>query len=150
MPRPRRDGSVAALPNKRKLNDLVVKKLKPQKRAFVVWDNYQRGLAVQVQPSGRKSWKCIYSFHGRPRWYFLGDVAAIDLSDAQRLASRTMFAVTEGTDPAAVRRAERNNGTFQDLATQYVEEHAKRHNRSWKQADALVRKHLLPRWSKLL
>jgi integrase len=35
------------------------------------------------------------------------------------------------------------------VARRYVEEHAKKRNKSWKQADALVAKHLLPRWGKL-
>jgi Arm DNA-binding domain len=144
MPRPRRDGSPTASANRRKLNDLYLKKLKPQERAFIIWDAYQRGLAIAVQPSGHKSWKCIYSFRGRPRWFHIGDAAAIDLSDARKLASRVMFQVAEGKDPAAERNAERGKGVFEDLATRYVEEYAKRKNRSWKQADALVRKHLLP------
>jgi hypothetical protein len=147
--RPRRDGSSAAPPNKCRLNDLFLKRLKPQPRSFLIWDEYQRGLAVQVRPTGRKSWKCIYSFHGRPRWYYIGDVAAIDLSDARKLAGRVMFQVAEGVDPAAERKAERNRGTFDDLASRYVDEYAKRKNKSWTQADALVRRHLLPRWAKL-
>src|SRR5262249_19068810 len=32
---------------------------------------------------------------------------------------------------------------------QYLELHAKKHNKSWKQADALVRRHLVPRWGHL-
>src|SRR6267142_470059 len=32
----------------------------------------------------------------------------------------------------------------------YREEYAKEHNKSYKQADYLVRKHLIPRWGKLL
>jgi hypothetical protein len=61
MPRPRRDGTQAASPNKRKLNDLFVKRLAPADSAYLVWDDYQRGLAVNVQPTGRKTFKCIYS-----------------------------------------------------------------------------------------
>lgn len=114
-----------------------------------MWDSHQGGLAVVVQPTGHKSWKCIYPFHGRPRWYHIGNADAVGLSDARKLASRVMFAVAEGKDPAAERKAERSKGTFEELATQYVQQHAKHRNRSWRQADALVRKHLLPRWGKL-
>lgn len=149
MPRPRRDGTPAQAPNKCKLNDLFVKRLKQQARAFVVWDSYQRGLAIVVQSTGHKAWKCVYSFHSRPRWYHIGDAAAVGLADARKLASRVMFQVAEGKDPCAERKAQRSKGTFEELATRYVEEYAKRKNRSWKQADALVRKHLLPRWGKL-
>jgi hypothetical protein len=136
-------------PNKRKLSDIFIKKLKPQASTFLVWDTHQRGLAIRIQPTGSKSWKCIYPFHGRPRWYHIGAVDAIDLADARRLASRVMFAVAEGKDPAAERKAERGKGTFEELATHYLEEYAKKKNRSWPQADKLVRRHLLPRWGKL-
>lgn len=149
MPRPRRDGKPAAAPRKRRLSDIFIKKLKPQARTFLIWDTYQRGLAAQVQATGHKSYKCIYAFHGRPRWFTIGSTAAVGLADARKLASRIMFQVAEGKDPAAERRAERSKGTFEELATQYVEEHAKRRNRSWKQADALVRRHLIPKWAKL-
>jgi integrase len=65
------------------------------------------------------------------------------------LAAKVMLAVAEGKDPAAERKAERAAGTFADLADQYVELHAKKHNKSWKQSEYWVRKHLLPRWGKL-
>ena len=35
------------------------------------------------------------------------------------------------------------------MADQYVKEHAKRKNRSWKQADTLVRRYLIPKWGKI-
>src|SRR5579864_7612752 len=123
MPRPRRDGSPSAPPNKIKLSDLFVKKLQPRDRPFIVWDTYQRGLAVAVYPTGNKAWKCIYSRNGRPRWYHIGNVGALPLADARLLAGRVMFAVAEGKDPAAERSAERGKGTFEELASRYVEEY---------------------------
>ena len=160
MARPRRDKTPPLEPNKHKLNDLFVKNLKPQDRVFLVWDTRQRGLALQVQPTGHRAWKCIYHFHGRPRWYHIGDEAAIGLADARKLASRVMFQVAEGKDPQAERRAERSAGTFQELATRYCEvvrttgksrgkSKERKINKSWRQADALVRKHLVPRWGKM-
>src|SRR5262249_50905435 len=121
----------------------------PRAQAFLVWDTYQRGLAIQVQPTGHKAWKCIYSLNGRPRWYSIGAVAAIGLANARKLAADVMYRVAQGADPWAGPKAERGKGTFDEVAGRYVEEYSRKHNRSWKQADALVRKHLLPRWSKL-
>ena len=149
MPRPRGDGTPATSPNKQKLSDISLKKLKPRERTFLVWDTQQRGLAVSVQPTGTKAFKVVYPFHGRPRWYHIGAVDAIGLADARKLAARVMFKVAEGTDPAAEKQAERSKGTFEELAVQYLEEYAKRKNRSWKQADALVQRHLIPQWGKL-
>ena len=81
--------------------------------------------------------------------YHLGDVRTISLADARYRARKIMLAVADGKDPAGDRKAERALGTFADLAQQYLELHAKRHNKSWRQADALVRRNLLPRWGKL-
>jgi integrase len=149
MPRPRLDGTPAAEPNRRRLTDVFLNSLKPRERPFAVWDSKQKGLAVSVQPSGSKSWKVVYHHHGRPRWYTIGSASAIGLADARKLASRVMFAVAEGKDPQAERKAARSAGTFEELATRYVEEYAKKNNRSWRQADSLVRSNVLPRWAKL-
>ena len=143
MTRPKR----AAL--KRRLTELYVRKLKPKAQPFLVWDTLQRGLAIRVQPTGARAWKCIYSHHGRPRWLHLGDAGAIGLADARTLAAEAMLAVARGKDPAAEKRAERGAGTFAELAERYVEHYAKRRNKSWAQADKLIHRHALPRWGKL-
>jgi integrase len=134
---------------KRRLTELFVRKARPEAAAYLVWDELQHGLALRVQPTGKRSWNAIYSRSGRPRWLYLGDANAIALSDARRLAAKAMLAVAEGGDPAAERKAERSAGTFADLASKYVELHAKKHNRSWAQAAALVHRHATSRWGKL-
>ena len=143
MTRPKRPA------NKRRFTDLYVRKIKPKAAAYVVWDTHQHGLAIRVQPTGAKSWKVIYSRHGRPRWLHLGNANAITLADARTLAGRAMFAVAEGKDPAAEKKAERGSGTFADMATKYVEQWAKKHNKSWRQAETLISRYVLPRWGKL-
>jgi integrase len=149
MPRPRKDGTPARPPNRRYLSEIFVRKLKPQERAFCVWDSRQRGLALMVQPTGHKAWKCVYSRNGAPRWLHLSDAAAVGLADARRLAARAMLEAAEGKDPVAERKAQRTHGAFEELAARYVEAYAKRKNKSWRQADRLVRRNLLPRWGKL-
>jgi integrase len=136
-------------PRKRKLTELLVRRLRPAPAAYLVWDTKQHGLALRVQPSGARAWKCIYSRSGRPRWLHLGDAGAIGLSDARHLAAEAMLQVAKGHDPAAERKAARTKGTFAELAARYVDDYAKRHNKSWRQPDALVRRYLLPRWGKL-
>ena len=134
--------------DKRKLNDLLIKNLQKQAKPYLVWDLKMGGLAIRVEPTAYKSWKAIYSFHSRPRWFHLGSVEKIGLADARKLAGRIMFQVAEGKDPQAERRADRGKGTFAELADRYLEV-SKKKNKSWKQGRALVEKHLLPRWSKL-
>jgi integrase len=152
MPRPRRDGSPArSEPNRRRLSEAFAKTVRGDpERVTVYWDTLQRGLALAVQRSGHRAWKCIYSIRGRgARWYHIGDARAITLADARRLASKIMYQVAEGADPHADRLALRGRGSFEQVAGRYVEEYAKRKNKSWRQADALVRRYLLPRWAKL-
>jgi integrase len=143
MPRPKRAA------RKRNLTKLFVEKVQPEKSRFLVWDTKQHGLALQVEPTGAKAWKAIYSFHGRPRWLNIGKEKAIGLADARTLAAEAMLAVAKGNDPAAEKKAERGAGTFADLAQRYVDEHAKKHNRSWEQAAYLIRSYVLPYWGKL-
>jgi integrase len=139
---PRRD------PDKRKLNSLLLERLQPKDRPYLIWDIKSPGLAIQVQPSGHRAWKYIYSRHGRPRWYSIGRVDKIGLADARKLAGKLSVRVGDGEDPQADRRAERMSGTFEELASRY-RDHAKKKNKSWEQADKLVSKHLVPRWGKL-
>ena len=150
MTRPTKERKPAHAPRKRRLTELTIRKARPDKHAaYLIWDTYQRGLALSVQPTGTKSWKVIYSRAGRPRWLHIGNANAIGLAAARELAAECMLAVARGKDPAAERKAGRGKGTFAELAARYVEEHAKDENKSWKQADFLVRRYLLPRWGKL-
>jgi integrase len=132
-----------------RLTELNVRNARPAKAAYLIWDTHQRGLALRVQPTGNRSFVAVYSRHGRPRWLFLGKADAIALSDARTLAAKAMFAVAEGGDPAADKKAERGAGTFADLHGRYLEQYAKKHNKSWRQAAALVERFALPRWGKL-
>ena len=53
-----------------------------------------------------------------------------------------MLQVIRGKDPASERNA--TSGTsFSQLTAGYVDEHAKRKNKSWTQAEYLIRRHVL-------
>jgi hypothetical protein len=118
-------------------------------RAVLYWDTYQHGLALAVQPTGHRSWKCVYTASRGPRWVHLGNAGAIPLTDARRLAAKIMVQVAEGADPYADRLALRNRGSFEQVAARYVIEYASKKNKSWRQAEALVTKYLLPCWATL-
>jgi integrase len=138
-----------ALANKRVLTELTLKRLRPRAQRFLVWDSKQNGLALQIRPNGLRAWKVIYNIRGRTRWFHLGAGNAIGLQQARELARDIMYAVAKGEDPQADKRARRSAGTFAELAQNYLEQYAQRHNKSWRQADALVRRYLLPHWGKL-
>ena len=134
---------------KLRLTELTVRKARPQATVSLIWDSLQRGLALRVQPTGAKAWVVVYSRQGRSRWLTLGNADAIGLADARLLAAEAMVEVARGRDPAAERKAQRGAGTFAELADRYLDEHAKKHNKSWKQARTLVERYVLPSWAKL-
>lgn len=52
-------------------------------------------------------------------------------------------------DAQAERQASRGASTFEEAHRRYVTEYAQKQNKSWKQADTLVRSNVLPKWAKL-
>jgi len=134
--------------HKRVLTARFLQTLKPQRHGFLIWDAEQGGLALSVRPSGHMSWKAIYNHHGRTRWYTIGSTEKIGLADARKLAKTIMAQAALGEDPQAKKKEEagRKSFTFEALAARYVEEVAKKNNRSWKQSAYLIREHLIPRW----
>jgi integrase len=138
-----------AATNEHLLTDPYVKNLQPQAKPYLDWDTKQDKLAVRVQPSGHKSFKFIYSRHGRPRWFSIGD-SNIGIVKARKEAVKLLALVNDGGDPAADKKARRSAGTFEELSLAY-ERYASspQGNKSWKQAAALVKKHLIPKWGKL-
>lgn len=90
-----------AKPNRRKLTELFVWRMKPQPKKFLTWDTQQHGLVLVVEPTGHRSWKCVYRQHSRPRWYHVADASAIGLAEARKLVSTIMYQVAQGADPQA-------------------------------------------------
>jgi len=148
MPRPKKDGTPAHDARKRRLTELTVRKAKPEPAAYNIWDEQQRGLVLRVQPTGHAAFKFVYTCRGRVRWLHIGAADAVGLADARKVAAEAMLAVIRGGDPAADRQAQRSAGTFEELAGQYLER-AERKNKSWRQADKIVRRYLMPKWAKL-
>jgi len=135
-------------PKKHKLTDAYLRNLKPADSAYPVWDTQQQGFVIRVHPTGSKVWYVIYKASGRKRDYRIGAFSALKTDDARRLAGRIMYQVAEGKDPQAERKAARSNGTFEEVHKAYLK-YAGGKNKSWRQAEALVNRNLLPRLGKL-
>ena len=89
------------------------------------------GLAMQVKPSGSRSWVLRISIAGKRREMGLGGFPDVTLADARRRAREEREKVNKGSDPindrkaAASRlRAERARAfTFKESAIAYIEAH---------------------------
>jgi integrase len=114
------------------------------------------GLYLIVQPSGAKSWAARFRIGGVPKKLTLGGVPAITLAYARALAAAALKKVGQGIDPTVEKRRDKETGeaaraklaadTVENLAAQFIEKYAKRQNRSWKQAERIFDKLVLPEW----
>jgi integrase len=149
MARPRRDGTPPQATRRKRLTEFDVRRTRPEATSFQIWDTDVKGLCVRVQPTGQRSFFVVYTRGGRPRWYHVGDTARIGLSDAREIALEVNLQVIRGEDPVADRRAERGQNTLGEVHRRYVEQHAKRKNKSWKQGEWLIKQYALPRLGNL-
>jgi integrase len=132
---------------RRNFTPFLLESLKGQAKKYEVWDERVRGLCVRVLPNGTATFYYVFSFYGRTRWHRIGPLV-IGIKEARRQAVQLIARVANGEDPQAEKRSKRSAGTFRQLHQRYVEEHAKRNNRSWQVADRLVRIHA-KRWDNL-
>jgi integrase len=147
MGRKKRDGTPSKAANQRRLSAGYVKEVKPDAKPFCAWDTDAKGLVLKVLPTGHRSFFYVYRDKSRRvRWHHI-NVAG--LSDAREIAINLRSDVAKGKDPAAEKKANRNAGTFSELCSRYLKEKAQKKNKSWRQADALVRRFLLPAWGNL-
>ena len=96
----------------------------PPDGVLELWDDRARGLCLRVFPSGRATWTFRYrpkSGGGRRR-IGLGDFPSIGLAEARRRADRHRGAVSDGADPQAERRAQREAETLSALIERYLAE----------------------------
>lgn len=130
-----------------KFNARTVGRLKPSAgRRMEYFDAATPGLALRVTEHGAKSWTVLYRHRGRLRRLTLGDATVISLATARTRARDALNEASEGTDPATEKQQEKKAETIEDLAREYIERHAKKHKRSWKEDDRILRANVLPEW----
>jgi integrase len=125
------------------LTEAKIKKVKGNGNLTRLYDVACPGLAQYIYRSGYRSWKLHYVFAGRARVHNLGPLL---LEDARRLGFKLLAMKAEGIDPIGHGNSVSVPVPFAVVHQRYVEEHAKRRNKSWQQADKLIKRHILPRW----
>ena len=111
----------------RRITKRLMDSLKPSGDDRFVWDDTLIGFGVRVQPTGAKSYVVKYragSGRGAPtRRVTLGRIGTLTPDEARALARKMLGAVAHGSDPAALRAAERRASTFRELAEIFLVEH---------------------------
>jgi len=104
------------------------------------WDEGLPGFGVRVHLNGRKTFVFCYVTDRRWRRVMLGSYPTLSLVDARELAREILAAVARGEEPQAAGKA----ATFAELADQYIELHAKRKKKRWREDARIIRVDLLP------
>src|SRR6516165_393127 len=123
--------------NRRSLTDANITDLVARPgESYAVWDTKLPHLCVRVQGTGKKNFYFVYSFKVRVRWFKIGPTE-MGASVAKDMAKKLMCDVSfHKRDPQAERAAQHSTGvTFAQLQKRYVDEYAKKHNKSWAQAN---------------
>jgi integrase len=113
----------------------------PGKR--VTYHEKNSGLQLRVTPNGAKSWSVFRRTKGGPpQRVTLGKYPDMTIEQARKQAATVIQAIQAGGDPAAIRRAHREEMTFRELFEQYIERHAKPRKRTWKEDETKYKQYL--------
>ena len=126
------------------LKDLTVRTLVVDAGQVDYWDTGQRGFGVRVSAHGRKTWVLRYRVDGRQRRLTLGTFPSLSLAMARAAARSALGQVADGQDPATAKQVVYRAGTFRELADLYLEKHAKKRKRSWRDDERLLNVELVP------
>lgn len=108
-----------------------------------VFDLLIRGLYVDVQPSGRITYRLRYRQEGRQRHLTLGDARLMTLQEARTAARDKLRQFHAGVDlkTGAVSSAGK---TVSDLLVNQYLPYVKSYKRSWQTDESMIRIHILP------
>lgn len=107
------------------LRDIEVRAFKAQDRVYKRTD--ERGLYLEVHPSGSKLWRLKYAHLGKDKRIALGRYPEVGLAEARRRRDDARAQLRDGIDPLAERKREKllavfnAANTFGDIAKEYID-----------------------------
>jgi integrase len=110
-------------------------------------DNEVRGLGLRITCHGTKTFIFEARVKGRVRRLKIGQWPDWTVLDARKQAQDLRARISHGEDPSAERAALREEPTFGELATTYMERHATPRKRSASEDEALLRRYIPRTWS---
>ena len=138
--------------NRKKLTQTIVNKAEYEGQGnerFIVWDTGIQGFGIRVYPSGRKAYVLSYRHHGRKRLMTIATHGVETLAQAQGKAKIELGKVAADTDPLSQKQKNAKGDTVTDLASAYMERHAKAKKKSWADDEKMIDRWIKPAWGTL-
>lgn len=85
------------------LTDVVLKKVKPTDKVVRMWD--EKGLYLEVTPSGGKWWRLKFRIDGKEKRLSLGTYPEVGLKEAREKRDKLRQEIRNGIDPGQSRKA---------------------------------------------
>ncbi len=104
------------------LTDIKIKNVKPQGKPVSLFDG--GGLFLLVTPAGGKLWRFKYRYDSKEKLLAVGTYPEISLADARKRRDEARQQLTQGIDPSAVKKAQKQavaaeQETFEAVAREW-------------------------------
>jgi integrase len=113
----------------------------------VYWDEALESFGLRVHPSGRRVYVCAYRINRRKRLATLGRADAMSLDQARKKAMTYLAKAANQEDPQSNVDAQRQLKTIDELVEAYIENHAKKKKKTWKEDRSYLNRHVLSKLS---
>lgn len=112
------------------------------------FDKALSGFFLRISQDGKKTFGVMYRNCNRLRRLKLGTYPLLSLAKARKAATKALRNADLGQDPAAEKQEDRHAETFEQVALEYLERHAKIKKKSWEEDKRVINKDLLPEFGK--
>jgi integrase len=129
---------------KKNLTAAFVEKVKATGNQTDYFDTSLPGFSLRVNAKGKKTWCLSYRFSGKWTRYTFGQFPIMMLAEAREFAADSLREVAHGTNPGDKKKEERQADTFDYLASEYIERHAKVKKKSWHEDQRIIDTDLMP------
>jgi integrase len=147
------------LNRKELLSRRAVDGLPPPDRRLVVWDTKVDGFGLRVSPNGSRTYVFVYRYprgrSGKVKWYKIGTTEDFSPEAARAEAEILRGDYQRGNDPMARLQDQRDKElarlaapktTVEQIAKDFIARHAKKRNRSWKETQRILNRHVISAW----
>ena len=135
-----------------KFTDIFVRNLKTEKRLEDVREGEGEGFGIRVFATGAKVFFYSYHFDSKRRFLRLGDYPTVSLGEARKRLTAARKKLDEGKDPLGERMQNaidrRRTPFVADFIREYIERHAKLHNKGWREIERALNANILPQWGR--
>lgn len=124
---------------------VFIEKIQPSHKRDYYLDEKEKGLQLQVTENGVKSFYLRKKINGVSKRIFIGHFPDLSVENARKIALELKGEIAKGIDPHSRKQTLKQEITFGDFFTEYMEKYSKRYKKSW-QSDEKEIKRFLSGW----